>query len=182
MGWKSVEYEAIPNTDKRIVSVLNSFKKLYVNGGPLLRIFKPSNHLIFDDAAFSDIRGSNHFLQCFLETQTVRENVADLAIPFPLDAVPKHRQLCVAEFQTTLLQTLMAGGAYERPSFSVEIALQMVQEFIDALADSESQYLTIWQIEGAWTDWFYDVAWDYSFVLLQLKARKCVLFCITDTD
>jgi hypothetical protein len=33
-----------------------------------------------------------------------------------------------------------------------------------------------------WTPWFYDIAWDATFVLHDPQAKGFVLLCLTDTD
>jgi hypothetical protein len=57
----------------------------------------------------------------------------------------------------------------------------MSREFVDALAGERLQ-TAVWRIDEPWTDWFYDVAWDSTFVVQQLQVRRWALLCVTDTD
>ena len=33
-----------------------------------------------------------------------------------------------------------------------------------------------------WSPWFFDVAWDHSWVVTDLRAQRMTLLCLTDTD
>lgn len=44
------------------------------------------------------------------------------------------------------------------------------------------EYTEVFKIIGAWTPWFYDVAWDPSFVIFNRPQMKFWILCMTDTD
>ena len=33
-----------------------------------------------------------------------------------------------------------------------------------------------------WTPWFFDIAWDATFVMQEQQTKRFVLLCMTDTD
>jgi hypothetical protein len=181
MGWRDVEYEVVPVTDPRLLAVTGALQASHVNGGAILRVFQPTSVVAFDIAARSDLQGVGHWLRCFLEASSVRQAVPELRIPIPLPEVPKHTWYSGFEFEGAVTHTLLRGGAYERPPFGEEAARRMSREFVDAMAGERLQ-TAVWRIDEPWTDWFYDVAWDATFVVQQLHARRWALLCVTDTD
>ena len=58
----------------------------------------------------------------------------------------------------------------------------LAKDLVDSLVGENRRHCYVFMIDGAWTPWFFDVAWDYSYVLFD-PIRRCwwTLF-MTDTD
>jgi hypothetical protein len=182
MGWRDVEYDLAPADEPRLQIVAHLVQASHVNGGAILRIFKPTSDPAFDAAARSDLQGMDHLLRCFLEAASVREAIPDLRIPFPLTPMPQYTWYGSFEFEGAITQLLLAGGAYKSAGLSEEQARTISRGFVDALIGNARLRTCVYRISGAWTDWFHDIAWDATFVVHQLVARRWALFCVTDTD
>jgi hypothetical protein len=182
MGWRDVEYELVPTADPRLQGVTQTVKSSHVNGGAILRVFQPRSDAAFDSAARSDLQGIDHLLRCFLEARSVREAVPELKIPNPLTPMPKYTWYGTYEFEGAVTHLLLVGGAYQSAGLNEEQARSMSRAFVDALVENARLQTSVYRISGAWTDWFFDVAWDSTFVVYQPGARRWALFCITDTD
>jgi hypothetical protein len=154
-----------------------------LNGGIILRIFRPINEAAYDAAWRSDLfQGDEHILRCFLEAPAVRETAPELQIPDPLPHIPKHTFYSGFEFEGAVAHLLFAGGAYPQTDLREDSARLLAREFVDALGGKNRLQLRVWRIEEAWTDWFNNIAWDSTFVVQPLQSRLWVLFCVTDTD
>ena len=90
MGWSDIDYEMVPVTDLRLLAVTDAIRVSHVNGGPLLRIFRPIDTAAFDEAARTDLQGVDHLLRCFLEAPSVRSSVPELRIPASFPELPTH--------------------------------------------------------------------------------------------
>jgi hypothetical protein len=182
MGWPDVDYKLAPSDDPRLEAVTNAVHASHVNGDAILRIFLPTSDVAFDTAARSDLQGIDHLLRCFLEARSVRDAIPDLKIPYPLTPLPQYTWYGTYEFEGAVTHLLLVGGAYESAGLSEDQARSMSRAFVDALVGSARLQSSVYRISGAWTEWFYDIAWDATFVVYQPVARRWALFCATDTD
>lgn len=77
---------------------------------------------------------------------------------------------------------ILWGGAYEgfkeRPVIAKQLAVNVCQYMF------QDRYEDIKVIESyrPWTDWFYDVAWDVTWMVLDSREQKMWFICATDTD
>jgi hypothetical protein len=182
MGWRDVEYELAPTHDPRLSAVTRLVEASHVNGGAILHMFQPTSDAAFEAAARSDLQGIDHLLRCFLEASSVRKAVPDLKIPYPLAPIPQYTWYGTYEFEGAITHLLLVGGAYKSAGLSEEQARSTSRAFVDALVGNARLQTSVYRINGAWTDWFFDVAWDATFVVYQPIARRWTLFCVTDTD
>lgn len=77
---------------------------------------------------------------------------------------------------------ILSGGAYEtfkeRPAIAKQLAVNLCQYmFQDRYED-----IKVFESYHPWTDWFYDVAWDVTWMVLDSKEQKMWFICATDTD
>ncbi len=77
---------------------------------------------------------------------------------------------------------ILWGGAYEafqeRPVAAKQLAINVCQYmFQDRYED-----IKVFESDHPWTDWFYDVVWDATWMVLDSKEHKMWLICATDTD
>lgn len=182
MKWDEVQYEVLPTTDPALLPVLQELQATRVNGGVILKIFRPVDPSAFDRATREDLRGFPNMLRCFLEAPSVRSTVPELQLPCPLSHMPQFAQYSGFEFEGAVTRHLLFGGAYVASSLDEETARQYSRDFVDGLLGQGRLHSTAWGTEEPWTPWFHDVAWDVTFVILQRQTRQWALFCITDTD
>lgn len=80
-----------------------------------------------------------------------------------------------------LTHMLLVGGAYERFRGTVEDARALSRRFMEALFGEELHRVG-WAggSPTPWTLWFYDIAWDGTFVAQE--HQRFILLCMTDTD
>lgn len=73
----------------------------------------------------------------------------------------------------------MQGGAYQKFSGTEDEAGLLSRHFVAVIGHDHTQ---VFKVLGAWTYWFYDVAWDTSFVILDAQRMRWWILCMTDTD
>ncbi|HUG67925.1 MAG TPA: hypothetical protein VMM76_09240 [Pirellulaceae bacterium] len=182
MSWRDVEYRIDAFHDDRLDIVVRALETTHVNGGVLLRCFRPLLGARFGEAHQQDLRGVEHWLRCFLECQTVRDLIPELRIPNPLGELPPFTTYGAYEFEGALIPLLLRGGAYIGSSISENDARTLARGFVDAMVGDCRDLITVFRLDGAWTDWFYDIAWDATFIVFNPVAMCWCLFCVTDTD
>lgn len=169
MSWRDVEYRLDDFHDDRLDTIVRALETTHVNGGVLLRCFRPLLGARFGEAHQQDLRGVEHWLQCFLECETVRDLIPELKIPSPLGELPPFTTYGAYEFEGALIPLVLRGGAYVGSSISENDARTFARGFVDALVGDRRDQITIFRLDGAWTDWFYDIAWDATFVVFDLR-------------
>nr|WP_288836383.1 hypothetical protein [uncultured Flavobacterium sp.] len=74
------------------------------------------------------------------------------------------------------------GGAYSHEHFSAEIAMNLATDFVEAISDNRYADFNCWTLGGEWSDWFFNIAWDFSVLLFDKGKSVVTLICMTDTD
>lgn len=82
----------------------------------------------------------------------------------------------------SLARVLAFGGAYQRPSWGGAESKAIGEEAALALIESDYEHSLVFESLYAWCDFFNDVAWDYSWVVLNKKTRLLHVLMATDTD
>jgi hypothetical protein len=122
------------------------------------------------------------WLRAFLEGESVRSELPELRIPPNIDPFPIVVTYGAYEFEGAMTRLLLSDGAYYRSELSEDQARTMAREFVDAIVSSSRKHATIYRLDGPWCGWFYDIAWDASFVVRNAKTQRVWLICVTDTD
>lgn len=82
----------------------------------------------------------------------------------------------------SLAWTLAQGGAYEKhpggPVHAKQLGDQLAADWIADRYDDILVYESHW----AWSEFFLDVAWDHSWVVVNKLKRLVHIVCATDTD
>jgi len=150
---------------------------------PLLaakRLAAATDSQTFDNASRADLRGLDHLLGSFLRSSSVRSALAELNIGAD-EQVPAYHIISAFEFEGALTHALIVRGACGG-SVPEEAARSLSRDFVDACFDGGHLGVRVFAISGAWTSWFYDVAWDHSFVAFDPKVRSWTCLFATDTD
>jgi hypothetical protein len=158
-------------------------KKTYANGDVILKILQPIDIKEFDAANTRNRKGLEYILKCFLESKSVQESIPNLEIPRTLDEAPKHIWYSRYEFEGAIISMILRGGAYKRLEYPEDYLREVARNFVDALFGDAVLNVFVCRIDGPWTNWFYDVAWDSTFIIFDPWVNKrWVVLCATDTD
>jgi hypothetical protein len=178
MPWAEVQYEEVKINDSRLESYLTTLRKLYANGQVLLYCFQPVDIAIFDEAQHQDRQGFEYLLASFMNNPSVVANLEDIKLRTKTVSLPKHDILSSFEMEGSLTHLLLRGGAYINFPHEEE-ARKLSRAFMESLGHDHSQ---VFRITGAWTYWFFDIAWDTTFIVFNSVQRKWWWLCMTDTD
>ena len=61
-------------------------------------------------------------------------------------------------------------------------AKRLAQKFCEAAFGD--RYLDVWVFRSyeAWSPWFWDAAWDKTWIIADAEMSRVWLLCVTDTD
>ena len=179
--WQDVEYKSELITDARAQALVTSLERSYSNGRVLLLHLAPTAPDTFSLASRHDLQGYDHLLATFLRAPSVHAALSELALPSAQALPPPYRSIGAFEFEGALTHALVAGGAYGG-AVPEEAARRLSRDFVDCCFDDRRLSVTVFAIQGAWTDWFYDVAWDGTYLCLDRVASRWTCLFFTDTD
>ncbi len=179
--WEDVEYRPEPISDARAEALVSTLERSYSNGRVLLSRLVPTDTNTFSLASRYDLQGYDHLLAAFLRAPAVHAAFPELAVSSCKALPPPYRSIGTFEFEGALTQALVAGGAYGG-RVPEEAARQLSRDFVDCCFDDRRLSVAVFCIHGAWTNWFYDVAWDGTYLCLDLVGASWTCLLYTDTD
>lgn len=155
----------------KVQNVVEILRGLYVNGGVTFATF---THRSMEE--YNNAQGE---LCAFLDSPDVRRTLHFLKIPDGLSPLPQHSLVSPSTLQSDITCMLKRGGAYTR---GVEHEAETLAAAFCGILLGDRNGIQLFRIEGAWSPWFYDVAWDYTCVMKIPSQKRWVILCCTDTD
>ncbi len=183
MSWKEVDYQLSDLNHPDVLRLVDVLETLYVNGDVILRSFEPIDPDLYDKARVSDLQGTDYVIKTFLRSPKVMATLGD-DIQMTEDDVENFQYVwqSVFEFEGSLNHMLALGGAY-KSGFHIEDYIREVsRNFVNAIVPDGFLNTTVYRCSSAWTNWFYDIAWDRTFIIKNPVEKKWILLCTTDTD
>lgn len=180
--WGELVFEPAPLADPAVDALLAALCATRVNGGALLARWRirphPTLSWFTSGCGWEEIGFPERF---FLRAAVVA------TAPPELDVEHKAKKADFAPrsaytFEGELLEALMQGGAYERFRGSVAEARELASVFRAGLFGDRYEEVQVFFTWKAWTPWFYDIAWDGSWLILDREGPHVTLLCVTDTD
>lgn len=183
-AWESGDRLIVaPANDERIERLLSALAATHVNGGALFASFlSPPDPVLGWDAS------RNRFEECqsierFLTSPAFREALPALRV----DALPKSAEF---EWNTEnafaldgqLGALVFWGGAYEQFAGTAAEAKKLGNDFCAALFGTRYSEVAVYRSHRPWSPWFFDIAWDATWLIIDKRERRVSLLAVTDTD
>jgi hypothetical protein len=169
-------------------ALLDAIRATHANGGVLFAQFRAVD---VDDrarwfAAGSSIYWTNEVFRSLFDSPAVRSALPELLIPepYPITEPPQFFESPTGTLSLAgeLASSLIRGGAYVRFPGSVAEASQLVSgALVDVVGDRHEQF-RVFQSVAPWTPWFFDIAWDQTWILADYERLQVSVLCKTDTD
>jgi len=168
--------------------LLDAIRATHVNGGVLFAQFRAVD--VDNPAGWfavgSSIYWANEVFRSLFDSPTVRSALPELLIPepYPITKPPQFFESPTGTFTLAgeLASSLVRGGAYVRFPGSAADASQLASAgLVDLVGDRHEQF-RVFQSEAPWTPWFFDIAWDHTWILADYKRLQVSVLCKTDTD
>jgi hypothetical protein len=124
------------------------------------------------------------FFDHFLNAPDVRQALPQLGLE-QVDAEHAEFTQTFAGTMTLdgeLAATLVRGGAYEKYSGRAAEAKRITGAFVAFLIEDRHEDCEVYRSARAWSPWFFDVAWDTTWIIIDNRRMELTLMCVTDTD
>ena len=180
--WAELEVSNDPINDPAIDELLKQLRSTHVNGGAEFGRFAVSPHSTLHWFASRNRLEDIDFFTQFIRHPTVVRTFAPVTGADSDVSLKLEEGVYPFTLAGELAAVLVHGGAYHRFSGTGREAMNVTSKFCDALFGERFTEVLLYKSYEPWTGWFYDVAWDGSWVGFDRRESKIWLLCITDTD
>ena len=162
------------------IALSEAIQQTHTNGGALIWVFKnEETQKILQD--YKIHLSDQRMLTEFLQSVSIREALPELSAGENM-TVPQTMRLNFFELEGSLIHLLVNGGAYWNWEIQEQKARAVARGFVDLIGAGNRSHILGYRFYEAWTNWFYGIAWDATFVACNLATQKWWLVCVTDTD
>ena len=180
--WASAEFAPVSGPFPKVDAFVDQLRPLYSNGKVEHAAFRFPDHPVFEWFSKRNQYHEMGFFECFWRTlgpkSQFQQNVYDLN--FYDHAIFSFQS--PFQFGGALAWLLSGGGAYDQFQRGGVEAKRIGEEAAFEMLGGDYDSTLVYQSGIAWSDFFWDVAWDYSFVCIDQNQRLIHALLATDTD
>jgi hypothetical protein len=179
--WNAVQIKLINQIDQPIDTMVNALNKTHSNGGARFAKFKIEGNSCFNWFMSRNRWNEIEFPENFFRAKNV-------VAAFP--------ELCVELDQCTLgfewgssftlageiAWTLALGGAYDKHPGGSANAYQLAENFRIHLFGDRFDDMLVLKSSRPWSAWFYGIAWDSSWIMIDKRQSHVSVLAVSDTD
>lgn len=180
--WKELRITHEPFQHPAVEEVLHHLRAAHVNGGAEFAQFKLSENPGFHWFGSRNRLDEIDFFDRFLSSSAVSSALPALKIGEPAFSEAAFEPGSALTLDGEIARTLVQGGAYERFAGTAREAKEIARRFCDAMFGDRFDDLQIYRSYKPWSQWFFDVAWDVTWLGFDKRYVKVWLLCVTDTD
>lgn len=169
-------------SDIRVTEFLETIKSKYSNGNVLFYQFFVDGDKSFNFFASRNTLQEIDFINKFIFSKTFQNVAKEFTRMDRIELSHSDWATDIFSLPGDLAKIIYHGGAYSQDHFSAEHAFTMAVNFTDAISGKRYADFNSWNLGSEWTDWFFNIAWDYSILLFDKKESIVTILCLTDTD
>ena len=181
MRWKEGTFEKIETNDSAIEKILNTFKEQNLNGGAIISCFKVHNENLFKEIPHLK-DGYDHFFRRIVNSLDIIHNLEELKIHTSEKYKFHFEEHLAVMLDGSIAAQILWGGAYETFKERPVIAKQLAVNVCQYMFQDRYEDIKVFESYRPWTDWFCNVAWDITWMVLDSREQKMWFICATDTD
>jgi hypothetical protein len=177
----TMDFTPLPTDALCLGEYIQSLRKEYVNGSVVLKTFHTNSGPLIQ--TMINALAPAPLLAYFLALNpSIQSGLEDLKISESPQTLLFAEALDTYRLLGDLLHVLRSGGAYYSSKETLSHDQQVASEFLQALLGKENPGAFSCVLHGAWTSFFFDVAWDSTFIIIDPDAGNVHFLYMTDTD
>jgi hypothetical protein len=179
--WDAVRIQHRAEIRPPAEALLDALRKTHVNGGAAFALFSlessPEFHWFMSRNRWDEIEFPEHFLL----SRAVAGALPDLCKD-PITESFGFEWGSAFTLAGELAQTLSIGGAYVKHEGGAGDAFAVADNFRRSLFGDRFDEVLVLKSHKAWSAWFYDIAWDHTWLVLDKRLSVVSVLAVTDTD
>ena len=179
--WKEADFSVSMRSFPFTLKYVQELQRRYANGRVVFASFQSAVHKVFDWYASRNRPGELLFFQNFWHTPTPARILSELAVP-PVNDDPGFQLRSSFTFAGELALSLYSGGAYHRSHGSGAEEMRLAEQTAHELIQDRFSEVSMFVSYAAWSGFFFDIAWDVTWILFDLRDRSIHILAATDTD
>ena len=179
--WRDLRVAHCPEDAPPVLRLLDALRETHVNGGAAFATFSIASNPILHWFISRNRLDEIEFPEHLLKLSSVVTALPDLC----KDPVPDSFGFKWGSAFTLageIAQTLSDGGAYKRHEDGPGDAYALAEGFRTWLFGDRFDELLVLKSHKPWSAWFYDIAWDFTWLTVDKRHNKVSVLAVTDTD
>tara|TARA_R100000306_G_scaffold17943_3_gene22178 strand:+ start:15 stop:617 length:603 start_codon:yes stop_codon:yes gene_type:complete len=179
--WQSIRFVPLNNFSDAAKTFMSSVELTHANGGIQIHKFKVKSNSHFDWFSSRNRLEEIKFVQKavrHIDFKDYRKNLKITKDKPKVDLI--HYWTDIYDIPSIIARTLAVGGAYKK--INAQEAWRIGVEFVKEEFENRFDEFLVYQYAIPSANWFYDVAWDFSILIFDIKKNEVFLIDITDTD
>ena len=178
--WKTLEISEFKTSLPLLNEYLNELSNLYVNGSVIHKSFILGESEVLDwYVSRNQLKEMLFFWKLWEHKELIK--YLDLT-EIDEDSNQSFESSSPFMLGGSLAWALNWGGAYREPTWKGSRSKELGENAAGELLDGNFDNCLVFEARGAWCNFFYDVAWDYTWVILNKEKRLLHVIMATDTD
>ena len=182
--WEEIDFPHL--TDQlypKVMAYVQALEQIYVNGSVEFSTFAMPMHPTFDWYCSRSALHDMGFFQNFWSTPSVKQMFPFKIKPdIDLSAAGVFVYTETDALGETLASALTYGGAYQTHAAGPMDATAKGEAAAKELIGTQGDQVRVYTCQLPWCDFFWDVLWDWTWVIIDPAARRIHLLCTTDSD
>ena len=180
--WEAVRIVPVFARSEDINAFLVEMERVNTNGGIVFARFELHAGRTFHWFASRNRWDEMDFFRSFLLHRVVRETCPELKLGESFLESPVFEWGSSLTLDGELARALVIGGPYKRFEGSPRQAKDLAGRFCSALFDDCFSEVEVFRSWKPWSAWFYGIAWDFTFIIIDKRLSIVTILCSTDTD
>ncbi|SFT02862.1 hypothetical protein [Marininema halotolerans] len=165
--------------------VVKNIEMSHINGGIIIKIFDIINKKVINETInpYFYNNSQDGFKKLLLSTD-IKSSIPLLKLDDGLQGDTDFQLSNSFAFESEIASAIYQGGAYFKFKGNSRESKNIAANFTDFIFGIEDPDSNIKTFESCkpWSKWFFDVAWDVSWLIFDGRKNKLWIICITDTD
>ena len=178
--WSNTKFEKIDKWSKTADVFAEKIRETHVNGGIQLHKYRIKNNEYFNWFASRNRLCEIDFVQQTLWHKTLKNYINDLEIKGKPEINLIEDFTDMYDLAGQLARILGQGGAHKK--LNQKEAWNIATDFIESEFENRFKEVLLFNFTIRNAKWFYNMTWDYSFMLFDKRYNIVTIIDITDTD
>lgn len=179
--WEGLRIEHHAEVDPAAERLVHALQKTHVNGGVAFAVFSIAGNPDLDWFLSRNRWEEIGFPEHFLRSSAVATALADLCEE-PISDSFGFEWASAFTFAGELTRTLSEGGAYVKHEGGPGDAFAITDGFRRWLMGDRFGEVLVLKSLKPWSAWFYGIAWDVTWLVVDKRKRNVSVLAVTDTD